>query len=51
MMQQPEWKTAIEFEDITYKKANGVARIAFKQARSAQRISAANHLRTFKSIS
>ena len=23
------WKTAIEFEDITYKKADGVARIDF----------------------
>lgn len=26
-----EWKTAIEFEDITYKKCNGVARIAFNR--------------------
>lgn len=26
-----EWKTAIEFEDITYKKADGVARIAFNR--------------------
>lgn len=25
------WKTAIEFEDITYKKYNGVARIAFNR--------------------
>ncbi|GAK97645.1 naphthoate synthase [Nonlabens tegetincola] len=25
------WKTAIEFEDITYKKSNGVARIAFNR--------------------
>ena len=30
-MAQVEWKTAIEFEDITYKKANGVARIAFNR--------------------
>lgn len=30
-MQQPDWQTAIEFEDITYKKANGVARIAFNR--------------------
>ncbi len=30
-MEQPDWKTAIEFEDITYKKANGVARIAFNR--------------------
>lgn len=26
-----DWKTAIEFEDITYKKSNGVARIAFNR--------------------
>src|SRR5690606_35793087 len=25
------WQTAIEFEDITYKKCNGVARIAFNR--------------------
>ena len=25
------WKTAIEFEDITYKKCDGVARIAFNR--------------------
>ncbi len=24
------WKTAIEFEDITYKKCDGVARIAIQ---------------------
>ena len=30
-MTKIEWKTAIEFEDITYKKANGVARIAFNR--------------------
>ncbi len=30
-MSQPNWQTAIEFEDITYKKANGVARIAFNR--------------------
>jgi naphthoate synthase len=30
-MAQPDWKTAIEFEDITYKKAGGVARIAFNR--------------------
>lgn len=26
-----QWQTAIEFEDITYKKCNGVARIAFNR--------------------
>ena len=26
-----DWKTAIEFEDITYKKSGGVARIAFNR--------------------
>ena len=26
-----QWKTAIEFEDITYKKCDGVARIAFNR--------------------
>ena len=26
-----DWKTVNEFEDITYKKANGVARIAFNR--------------------
>jgi 1,4-dihydroxy-2-naphthoyl-CoA synthase len=26
-----EWKTAKEYEDITYKKCNGVARIAFNR--------------------
>ena len=30
-MAEIAWKTAIEFEDITYKKANGVARIAFNR--------------------
>ena len=30
-MNQPNWKTAIEFKDITYKKSNGVARIAFNR--------------------
>ena len=26
-----DWKTVKEFEDITYKKCNGVARIAFNR--------------------
>ncbi|MBT8323301.1 MAG: 1,4-dihydroxy-2-naphthoyl-CoA synthase, partial [Eudoraea sp.] len=26
-----DWKTVKEFEDITYKKSNGVARIAFNR--------------------
>lgn len=30
-MSKIEWQTAIEFEDITYKKCNGVARIAFNR--------------------
>src|SRR5690554_7038362 len=30
-MKNPDWKTAIEFEDITYKKCGGVARIAFNR--------------------
>ena len=30
-MIQPEWKTAKEYEDITYQKSNGVARIAFNR--------------------
>lgn len=30
-MNHPNWKTAIEFKDITYKKSNGVARIAFNR--------------------
>ncbi|HLW41997.1 MAG TPA: 1,4-dihydroxy-2-naphthoyl-CoA synthase [Flavobacterium sp.] len=30
-MEQIQWKTAIEFDDITYKKCNGVARIAFNR--------------------
>ena len=30
-MIQPEWITAKEYEDITYKKSNGVARIAFNR--------------------
>ena len=30
-MIQPKWKTAKEYEDITYKKCNGVARIAFNR--------------------
>lgn len=30
-MEKPNWKTAIEFKDITYKKSNGVARIAFNR--------------------
>ncbi|MBT8393481.1 MAG: 1,4-dihydroxy-2-naphthoyl-CoA synthase [Bacteroidia bacterium] len=30
-MSEPVWKTAIKFTDITYKKSNGVARIAFNR--------------------
>ena len=30
-MQKPDWKTVKEFEDITYKKCDGVARIAFNR--------------------
>ena len=30
-MKSPNWETAIEFEDITYKKYDGVARIAFNR--------------------
>ncbi len=30
-MSKIQWQTAIEFEDITYKKSNGVARIAFNR--------------------
>ena len=30
-MHTPNWQTAIEFEDITYKKCDGVARIAFNR--------------------
>ena len=30
-MEQIKWETAVEFEDITYKKCNGVARIAFNR--------------------
>ena len=30
-MSKIEWQTAMEFEDITYKKCNGVARIAFNR--------------------
>lgn len=30
-MNQPNWKVAKEYEDITYKKADGVARIAFNR--------------------
>ena len=30
-MIQPEWKTVKEYEDITYKKCKGVARIAFNR--------------------
>lgn len=30
-MEKPNWKTAQDFTDITYKKSNGVARIAFNR--------------------
>lgn len=30
-MNTPKWITVKEFEDITYKKCNGVARIAFNR--------------------
>ncbi|NAS13206.1 1,4-dihydroxy-2-naphthoyl-CoA synthase [Poritiphilus flavus] len=30
-MKEPSWKTVKEFEDITYKKSDGVARIAFNR--------------------
>ncbi|NND34447.1 MAG: 1,4-dihydroxy-2-naphthoyl-CoA synthase, partial [Saprospiraceae bacterium] len=30
-MSKIEWQIAKEYEDITYKKANGVARIAFNR--------------------
>jgi len=31
IMKSPAWQTAIEFDDITYKKCDGVARIAFNR--------------------
>ena len=31
IMKSPNWQTAIEFKDITYKKCDGVARIAFNR--------------------
>src|SRR5690606_3171080 len=31
IMSEINWKTAKEYEDITYKKCNGVARIAFNR--------------------
>ncbi|MEE3147695.1 MAG: 1,4-dihydroxy-2-naphthoyl-CoA synthase, partial [Bacteroidota bacterium] len=30
-MQEPHWETVKEYQDITFKKANGVARIAFNR--------------------
>ena len=30
-MREPKWVTAKKYEDITYKKSNGVARIAFNR--------------------
>ncbi|NIP57169.1 MAG: 1,4-dihydroxy-2-naphthoyl-CoA synthase, partial [Gemmatimonadetes bacterium] len=30
-MSQPDWKTVKEYEDITYRKADGVARIAINR--------------------
>ena len=30
-MKKPDWTTGKEFEDITYKKSDGVARIAFNR--------------------
>ena len=30
-MKEPKWVTAKKYEDITYKKSNGVARIAFNR--------------------
>lgn len=30
-MDQPQWKTVREFDDITYKKCDGIARIAFNR--------------------
>ena len=30
-MKAPDWKTVKEYTDITYKKSNGVARIAFNR--------------------
>lgn len=30
-MEQPQWKTVREFDDITYKKCDGIARIAFNR--------------------
>ena len=31
IMTEANWKTVKEFEDITYKKSSGVARIAFNR--------------------
>jgi naphthoate synthase len=31
MSERPDWKTVKEYQDITYRKANGVARIAFNR--------------------
>ncbi len=45
-MSKIDWKTAKEYEDITYKKANGVARIAFNRpnVRNAFRPQTTNEL-------
>jgi naphthoate synthase len=45
-MSNIDWKTAKEYEDITYKKANGVARIAFNRpnVRNAFRPQTTNEL-------
>jgi len=31
MSERPDWKTAKEYDDITYRKSDGVARIAFNR--------------------
>ena len=39
-----QWKTVKEYEDITYKKCNGVARIAFNRPRLEMRLDPKQHL-------
>ena len=45
-MSKPDWKVAKSYEDITYKKSDGVARIAFNRpdVRNAFRPKTTNEL-------
>ena len=49
-MNPPNWQIVKEFEDITYKKCDGVARIAFNRPDVRNAFQTANYQRIVRSF-